>query len=263
MIKRLMIRMGVAAAISAFSMSAFGAVVNGVFTINTANIVDLYSATFDGPLNPASNFWGGTTPAGRAIVITPTGTGSGTLDVDYDSITGEILQVNSLEIFLPQMQLTIAGTTVIDVIPGNGAPAANDLAFIRAGNNTGINNTVDVEGPIGSSNAFAATEIGNAAIFRHDDAPNLDAPDFATFNDIVDSCTGGLCSLIGILSLDGVRYEISGGGMIGNNSFTLTTQTGNNSIYQVDFTTVVPVPAAVWLFGSALGLLGWMRRRVA
>jgi hypothetical protein len=26
---------------------------------------------------------------------------------------------------------------------------------------------------------------------------------------------------------------------------------------------VVPVPAAVWLFGSALGLLGWVRRRAA
>jgi len=25
----------------------------------------------------------------------------------------------------------------------------------------------------------------------------------------------------------------------------------------------IPVPAAVWLFGSALGLLGWMRRKVA
>jgi hypothetical protein len=24
----------------------------------------------------------------------------------------------------------------------------------------------------------------------------------------------------------------------------------------------VPIPAAVWLFGSALGLLGWIRRRV-
>ena len=24
---------------------------------------------------------------------------------------------------------------------------------------------------------------------------------------------------------------------------------------------VVPVPAAVWLFGSALGALGWLRRR--
>ncbi|MCK6371213.1 MAG: PEP-CTERM sorting domain-containing protein, partial [Gammaproteobacteria bacterium] len=26
---------------------------------------------------------------------------------------------------------------------------------------------------------------------------------------------------------------------------------------------VVPVPAAVWMFGSALGLLGWVRRRSA
>ena len=28
-------------------------------------------------------------------------------------------------------------------------------------------------------------------------------------------------------------------------------------------TAVIPVPAAVWLFGSALGLLGWIRRRVS
>lgn len=29
------------------------------------------------------------------------------------------------------------------------------------------------------------------------------------------------------------------------------------------FVTVIPVPAAVWLFGSALGLLGWVRRKAA
>lgn len=33
-------------------------------------------------------------------------------------------------------------------------------------------------------------------------------------------------------------------------------------IMWADFT-VVPVPAAVWLFGSALGLLGWVRKRTA
>ena len=31
----------------------------------------------------------------------------------------------------------------------------------------------------------------------------------------------------------------------------------------IDNVTYVPVPAAVWLFGSALGLLGWIRRRTA
>lgn len=31
----------------------------------------------------------------------------------------------------------------------------------------------------------------------------------------------------------------------------------------VDSIQVVPIPAAVWLFGSALGLLGWMRRTAA
>ncbi len=42
--------------------------------------------------------------------------------------------------------------------------------------------------------------------------------------------------------------------------------TADNGSYAVSFARAVapvPVPAAVWLFGSALGLLSWMRRKTA
>lgn len=43
------------------------------------------------------------------------------------------------------------------------------------------------------------------------------------------------------------------------------TSTSGNTMYVLEGTTAapVPVPAAVWLFGSALGLMAWMRRRIA
>lgn len=40
------------------------------------------------------------------------------------------------------------------------------------------------------------------------------------------------------------------------------SQSGNTS-GKFAGSTVVPIPAAVWLFGSALGMLAWLRRKVA
>ena len=51
------------------------------------------------------------------------------------------------------------------------------------------------------------------------------------------------------------------------NATTLNSGVGETAFIEKKFEGVgitvnpVPVPAAVWLFGSALGLLGWMRRR--
>ena len=64
----------------------------------------------------------------------------------------------------------------------------------------------------------------------------------------------GDCDQISIVEVEGVSLTI-----IEQSEFALP---GTASGYIYTFT-VVPVPAAVWLFGSALGLLGWARRRAA
>ncbi len=247
-----------AAAILAFgTTSASAAIGTASFAIGSATIVDLYSATFDGALIPCGGsptqectFFSGSTPAARGIAISQTGTGTGTLSVQYDTATGEITQVNALEILLPRLDMVINGSTFIVADPAD--PTAPGLTFIRAG-------TLGL--PNATADADEGVAIGQAAIFQHDDAPNNNAPDFATFSSIIDSCSGPLCPLVGILSLDGVRYRLEGtvNGLWGD-SFLLKAQTGSNSIYQISFSTV-PVPAAVWLFGGALGALGWLKRK--
>jgi hypothetical protein len=49
---------------------------------------------------------------------------------------------------------------------------------------------------------------------------------------------------------------------LGGGRFRLSTNTTGTSGYDFVFQVAVPVPAAVWLFGSALGLMGVLRRKL-
>ena len=69
-----------------------------------------------------------------------------------------------------------------------------------------------------------------------------------------------------------VTVNLLGAGLgtisLADNSFGAYLDLGTGNPMTVDYTgadiniTAVPVPAAVWMFGSALGLLGFMRRRM-
>jgi hypothetical protein len=56
----------------------------------------------------------------------------------------------------------------------------------------------------------------------------------------------------GWLNLESVRFWAEGDGFGPGGA---TVEIDNIEV------SAIPVPAAVWLFGSGLGLLGWMRRR--
>ena len=151
-----------------------------------------------------------------------------------------------MKIRLPDITIVIAGSTTTNTIQGNGLPAANDVPFIESGTGTAAR---DLDGPgvgtalgNGTADADQAPAIGQAAIFQHNDSPRVDTPDFAVFSDIVDTCVGPFCPLItsGALTLDAVRYRLEGTiSGAGGDALVLKSETGNNSLYRVDFTTAL------------------------
>jgi hypothetical protein len=75
---------------------------------------------------------------------------------------------------------------------------------------------------------------------------------------------GGVISTTVFVSSETLTIFELGGGWTNLQSLTIDPLGGTNLAVAVDniaVTSTVPVPAAVWLFGSGLGLLGWRRRR--
>ncbi len=201
-------------------------------TSNTQNgIFDIYSATFDPPLNPVGDpFFGGTPPASRALLISPNPTGVANIvpgGFAAPPASGSFLDIS---LGAGNTQVTLSGgtiaTPVLGIIINQGQATETNIIATGAGF---VFSAAPVTVPV---------DANGIAVFEVSLAPGL-AVDFSTLSTVVTSCTGAggvgvgpLCALVSILTLDMVRYRLTLDFDPTFESFTgdLIGQTANNSM---------------------------------
>jgi len=89
--------------------------------------------------------------------------------------------------------------------------------------------------------------------------------DGMSFDDVTFTRDGGHSQTFSSDGISVTEIFLFDSGFRGSSFVTWTQAAANTGFVQFDIINVsaVPVPAALWLFGSGLGLLGWVRRRKA
>lgn len=165
-------------------------------------------------------------------------------------------------------------SSVVDTVPGD--LVSFDVFMDFTTDNNGLGSDITLGGGFdivydSSVLAFVSlsnAELGDPAFGRDPDILDglLESWGFADFN-----------GLTGPALVGSVQFEVLAA-LVGDSTLVSTTATNGISgpfvsavdfitILQVDYNEVevnaIPVPGAVWLFGSGLGLLGWLRRRTS
>jgi hypothetical protein len=295
MLKTFGFRLALAAGLT---LTASGAMATALQLSAPNGLYRIWSATFDGGvLNPCGGgsstycaFFGGDPTASQNVQITPNpstlvnnvpgGIGPAGTPVAPVPASGSFLDLtlsagNTVLTLGDQIAATgdsavTYGPANICVAPGNGCAAIN-ANIVDAGmvfNPTGpVNGGALTPGGGGSTgNSVTETSAGSRLfVFQVQNAGGV-VVDFSRFSQVYTSCTGAFCAAITAdgLNLDMIRYVLE---IQYDPTYTTFTgkfigQTTNSSLVFANLNSV-PVPAAVWLMGSALGLLGWIRRRAA
>jgi len=267
--------------LSAFASTAAVAASVAIDPSNPNNgLLNIYSATFDGPLGPGDPFFGGSPPPNwpgdRAIVITPEPTG--VLAAADTSLCKQAYDPSNPTAPITPPCTTLYSTAMpsaLDLVlsSGNTQMAINggsvffpNLTMVIEGG-TANQTDVSIEGAsmidFAASSGAVPVDGNGVAVFEIDTTPAI-AVDFSIFTEVVTGCTGPLCPLIPILTLDMIRYRLT---IDWDPTFTsfdadfIGQGSGNSMVFATLDSAVVPLPGAAYLFVSALGLLGWMRRR--
>lgn len=255
MFKTLSTRLALAAVVTLASSGAMAAAIDTGKASN--GLTAIFSTSFAGALPACTGgspsycaFFGGLPSPGQIAAVSlapnPTGVTNG-VPGGVVAGAGSFLNLTS-----DGVTSTLAGGTITF---GNATitivPAATTLTVANAGMVFDPGPQLAVVNPNGSSE------------FLVNLSPAL-AVDFSTLGAVVTSCVGGACGALGALTLDMVKFRllVQWDPTFTQFNSTLIGMTGNNSMIFANLDTI-PVPAAVWLMGSALGLLGFARRKKA
>ena len=268
MFKTLSIRLALTAAATLASSGAMA--VQMALDIGNANngLSGIFSTTFAGPLQPCTgaspaycSFFGGNPSAGQmgAISISPNPTGI---------TTATPLGITPVPLAGSFLDLTLSGGNTMVTLNGGTVTFGNATITVVPAATVA---TISGAGIVFDSTAPPTTSIDGSGIAEfYVTSISPFAIDFSAFSAVTTSCVGApsVCGAIttDVLFLDAIKYRLL---LDFDPTFTqfngqLVGQTSNNSMIFANLSNVagvVPVPAAVWLMGSALGLLGWIRRR--
>ena len=232
-----------------FSILAFSAALFSAGAVNAAVLQLDFDVSFGDPLDPDTQQPEGPAPWMTAVFDDGDTTGSVTLTVSLASTIG-IAEVTGIYLNVDDVNIGGANLT-INQTGGTGplGSVSTGTDFVKAGADGWFDIYIDLPPPGGDR--FGA---GETLVFDIT-ASGLVASsfDFASTPDPIDP-NGPFKGA--------AKFNSTGDG-VNNCVFNPDTGKGGLGTCSDWVGVAVPVPAAVWLFGSALGLLGWARRRTA
>jgi hypothetical protein len=216
-----------------------------VDAVNSGNgILDIYSATFDGPMvPPADPLFGGTRPPTVEVIINPAPTGviSGIVPL---GITPEPAAGSFLDLTLgnSNTELTIQGGTISFPDLTLTVSITTEVLAEGAGMVFEATPVIVSDGDDGSVDGVFVLEVG-PPFGQLEQGTKVDFSDFSVVAP-PQNCSGPLCGAISVLTLDMVRYRLIIDWDPTFNFFTadFVGQTSNNSMVFSTLNSVVPSP---------------------